>query len=237
MKIILALFISCCAAVAQVNTLYTGLRVTNGMAVTSVAASTPANTNLFFQENFEGVGYQNTWTPGGATPYADPDATNVVMQGTNVCDIGAAATFTYTASEFTAKSEVYGKFMVNKSDIGSGQNNSAKLTLSRTGVANDLEIAFQAGGIIGVKHGSVTATGTYAMGEGTNYWVWFHFATGTGANGVAEVRVANSDSKPASADVSLTNGDATQSPSAVSLQSAVELAYFDDIKLSESDFQ
>jgi hypothetical protein len=196
----------------------------------------PAAPTYFFQENFEGDGYQNTWTPGGATPYANPDTNSPVMQGTNACGIGLATTFTYAASEFTAKDEVWGKFMVNKADTGSGQNNSAKLTLSRTGVANDLEIAFQAGGIIGVKHGTVNVTGAYTMGEGTNYWIWFHFAKGTGANGVAEVFVSTSDSRPGSAEVVLTSGDGTASPSAVSMQATAEQAFFDDIKLSETGY-
>lgn len=193
--------------------------------------------SYFFQENFEGVGYQNTWTPGGAEPYADPDSTNVVMQGTNCCSIGSAATFTYTASEFTAKTTVCGKFMVYKSDPGSGQNNSAKLTLSRLGVANDMEIAMWAGGTIGVLHGTTATNGTYVMGQGTNYWVWFNFSKGTGTNGVLKVWVNDSDSRPGTPDVDLSSGDGMNNPTAVSLQATAELAYFDDIKLSESDFQ
>ena len=201
----------------------------------TASASTP-NTNFFFWEDFDA--HTNPWTPILGTGINLRFTVNPI-QGSYSGSV-SNDTFVYTYATFSAKDVVYGKFRfrVDSEPTGDG----ARFTLSRVGVDDDMIIQFRYTlGHVKVWHGNSASAssvgGTLPTDLGVNYYCWFKWQKGTGANGVLDVYLSATDSRPETPDCSIANGVSTSQPTALSLQAQSSGSLvIDEIQLSETGF-
>jgi len=111
----------------------------------------------------------------------------------------------YATRSFTASDDVW-IFFVFYTPTGAGNNywlyvlDASDNVLAQIRNISDTSIR--------AMHGSSYTGSSYATTTGTKY-VWFHYAKGSGANGVAEVYVSTTTTKPGSATDATTTGTST----------------------------
>lgn len=110
----------------------------------------------------------------------------------------------YTTKDFSAQSDCWVFFAFNLDSLAA-QRNFFRLWSSAP--ATIVEVFVKTTGKMAIGHGGVySADGSFTVSINTTYYVWIHYTKGTGSNGVAELYVSSSATKPGSADCSLSNG-------------------------------
>lgn len=164
------------------------------------------------QENFEGTGYENSWTEAG-TGTIDKDYTGTVLEGSQSLRINLSSQSgrtTNTLSVDQAIIEAY--FLFRPVAIPSGQRQIWASKDSGGNYMGELQIN-ASGALIAQAGGGSTATTTGTLSAGTTYHVWVRVATGTGANGVCSVGFSTDGTRPTSGNnyKSSSNGTRTTS--------------------------
>ena len=202
---------------------------------TGGTAATPA---YLVSEDFEGAGYENSWTEsGGGT--IDEDYTTTVLVGSQSLGIVNASgqTTNYAYTNYTAQDNtyVYLRFRTNTLSVQreivnilDSSNNS--LCLVQAISTNDIRAT--TGG------GSVATVGMIT--NNVEYHFWVRYSKGTGSNGVCSVGFSTDGTEPTSGDnfVSKTNSTSTAQGSRLFLggyaNSTSILRIYDKIRVLET---
>lgn len=181
-----------------------------GGSIVATSGGGGGGVTLFFSEYFEGTGYDGgSWTSEGPGAGGEnPDYTTSPLEGSQSLRIAASDVINVVSPSFTAKTEVWGKLRVKCANETSAPRwiiqdastpaNLAEFRINNVGSGPQWQV---------LNNGGSTTLGS-AVTLGTTYYVWFHWAKGTGANSVTELFVSTSNAKPGSADVSITTGAA-----------------------------
>lgn len=192
-------------------------------------------------QNFETAttGYDNgeTWTALGSG--ITPTYTTSPLRGTQSLYINDGTSYALSPS-YTQTGEIWGHFVFQTSDGQPGNN----ATLLRWGDANLNNsygaVSLLTTGYLKIIHGTGTATATTTQlpnGSTGTYHVWFHWKKGTGANGEMEAYISTSNTRPGTAEVSLTNGSITSNTvqTKLSIDNPGSSIKFDQLYISNSD--
>lgn len=200
-RLIFLLLLTCLVAEAQVYLPHRRL------AFRKVASGGAAPSYLF-QENFEGAGYENSWTEAGAGTI-DEDNTAVVIAGSESLDINCSSAAGSAFISFTAADTIFVAF---KWRHASGNAVIASIRTSGASARATLNVA---SGVMRVQASGGTAndsTDALPADTTTDIWCWFEYVKGTGANAIARAGWSTDGSKPtftASAGKSCVSSDGT----------------------------
>lgn len=186
-----------------------------GAVAPAASCADTSCTGFLVCQNLEGTGYDNseTWVEDVGTP--NEDYTTTVLRGSQSLFITEGNTVYF---DLTASSEVYIHFRIRFTTDPAGDVEVMKLwnsafstifTFSRA----DTEIAV-------IHHGSDTTTTTATLAANTAYHLWIHYAKGTGANGVHDIRISTTATMPVSADASSSSGVSTTDADYLAFKSA-----------------
>ena len=168
--------------------------------------------SYFFEERFEGTGYQNTWTENGAnTGVCNEDYSTSPLEGTQ--GLLLSGTTQKASTGFTFPSDVaefWGFFKLRIDTalttnrvffewLNASATRVAGLTLSTTNTLTPIS---------GTLAGSATVD---AMSLATDYNIWIHFLKGSGANSVFSVGFSTGTTEVTGGNAfsSKTNGNCT----------------------------
>jgi len=148
--------------------------------------------SYFFEERFEGTGYQNSWTESG-TGTKDEDYTTSPLEGSQSLLLsGTAQTPQTTVVLSSDQSELWCFFRLRVDtapnvtrQIVQYRNSSAALV----GAVNLVVTTNALQARNGAQAGVATVDG---LTVGTDYNVWFYWKKGTGADGIARVGFSTS---------------------------------------------
>jgi hypothetical protein len=175
------------------------------------AAGGGGGPTYLLQENFEGSGYENTWTEAGTgtkdEDYATSPAPLVGSQSLRLAFASQNGTTTTALSADQGTCDVY--FQVNFAAIPA----SGKVFLRlRDASANTLvRIEIGSSNRFTLRHGTAAASTTDGLSTSTTYHVWISYAKGTGANGSATIAFSTTGTRPTSGNAyaAVTTGTAT----------------------------
>ena len=165
--------------------------------------------SYLFEENFEGTGYENTWTESG-TGTKDEDYATGPLEGSQSLRLVFAShnglTYaTLPSSEGTL--EWY--FMVNFATLPASGKVFARLRDASSNSLLRLEVS--TGNILRIRHGTGTVATVDTITTGTTYHIWLRYVKGTGSNGQGSVAFSTDGVRPTSGNsyAALTNGSLT----------------------------
>lgn len=194
------------------------------MNVTTVGGGVPAAASnecdgFLICENFEGAGAPSGWTAINETGTIDYDYTTTNLRGAQSLYLirsGWPGVSVYKA--FTAGSTIYAFVRARwASDFGDEQEIVRIADASNNSLAR---VSVRSGGsTFRLYHGTAYDNGPTPT-AGTTYFIWVRYTAGTGENGVAELHVSTTITKPASADVSLSTGTATADADRIQFKSS-----------------
>ena len=209
-----------------------------GSITVATAASAPADTNTYLlNENFEGTGTPSGWTvSSGAKVDFDYATSPAPLSGAQSLQV--QSTDNYARFDFTAQSEVWGKFIWRSpSTLGTDKimafRDSSGAEIFKAQITGVGTYYFQA------VCGTGTADTAAAISTDTTYYVWVYYKSGSGANAGYRIWFSTTDSKPADGSTSSagdTNGSRTTNAERIYLTSAnLSNNYlFDDAKVAAS---
>lgn len=185
-------------------------------------AFTPASSYLL-QENFEGTGYELSWTE---TSTPDEDYTTTVLAGSQ--SWFADATTKYAHANFTAQDDcwAYALYRFN----GTPGANSIVFSLRNSSDAELCSFRHRSANTPQAGPGSPTAGS--ALSSGTTYHVWLHYIKGTGANATTELYISTTGTRPGSPTSVATNSTGTTQASRIRISGHSGGAIFDKIRVS-----
>ncbi len=173
-----------------------------------------------FTENFDGstlcaTGYTetctNTWVVSGSgsgTLDFDNAAAPAPLEGTYSLRIVYTDDARQVHGTFDSTNEVWGYLMVNWDTLPTGPNHFLKLRNSSS--ANQAYFYFNSdtSKLVGV-HGTVASSdGATTILVDTTYHIWFHYKI-SASPGILELFLSTNSTKPGTAEITITNGDAT----------------------------
>lgn len=139
------------------------------------------------EENFEGTGFENTWTiEGGGT--VDPDYTGVVLNGSQSLRVAstnvamARARHDFPSGPY---SELWGYFRLQMIALPSTTRQFFRLRDGSATVVFTLQVT--SGGMIGVVAGGTGGNTVSAVTAGNTFNFWWHWKKGTGSNAIGSV--------------------------------------------------
>jgi len=190
-------------------------------------------------QNFEGTGTDNgeTWTKGGTTANVDFDATGVILRGAQSCSITNAGE-AYSIHLGANLAEFWFHTMYQTAALSTGDHldliqirDSADATFLTIRIRN----VSPGPPVMQIKNGTIySGNGTTTVAIDTVYHIWGYYKN----DGHATVWLGTNTSRPASAEVTMTNGDSTASAHSVKLyrRSETMLEYFDQVLLDDAEF-
>lgn len=167
-----------------------------------VPAAGGAGPTYLFQESFEGTGYENSWTEDLGSPNED-DTTPAPYHGTHSLSVVLDNRITLNTT-WTAPSTAYCFFAIywtsDATDfVVQGRNGTTDLWLLQRNSDDTFRL----------YHGSSfqNTASTFAVGA----WVyfWLDYTAGGGTDGVANVYISTTTTKPGSPTITVSNGTAT----------------------------
>jgi len=165
-------------------------------------------------QNLEGAGYDHseTWTEtvGGTV---DEDYTDTILRGAQSLSINDSSGDNLTYSTFTATSPLYFFFRFRPVSMPTG-NNSILTIRTATATMAYLSLNGDTGELRGY-HGTSYEAAATTLTDGTTYFIWGHYVTGSGADGVLNVWIDTDRTKPASAEITVTNGTSIADPTRI----------------------
>lgn len=158
--------------------------------------------SYLFHETFDATGYDDTgWVETGTV---DEDYTTVALEGTQSLYIADATAYTLNSLS-DSLAELYVHLMFRTSDA-SPASQTTIFSMS-SGTTNLFYLQLRTTGVLRLYHGTTVVNGTHTLSNDTAYHVWLYYKKGTGANGVATAWYGTDKDKPASAEISITNGN------------------------------
>lgn len=198
------------------------LRSSTSLPLGSASDGTSPPASPLRAQNFEGTGYDNgeTWIEGGTLGIVDEDYTGVVLKGSQSLRLQSVNNDTvYSYNTFTGISEVWGFFRMKWVTKTSGTT-FHQLRNNVSVVLLELKVNSGASATVTLTSGGQTATTTSTMAVGTEYYVWYHYLKGSGANATAEVWFSNTSVKPGdgtAGHAKVTNSNSTTDAAEVAL--------------------
>jgi len=182
-------------------------------------------------EGFEGTGAPTNWASSGTV---DWDATDVVLTGVQSCKINsdlAIAQYQPTV----AADEFYVFFQFKPTAVATTGSRNLLLFYSSTS-AVQASVYINASKIQ-IGHGTSIATGSTTLIAETKYYLWCYWVKGTGSDGVINVHLSTTKTKPASPEVSIINGSTTLQTNRIRLYAAAQTmpVWFDEFVLSSAE--
>ena len=155
-------------------------------------------------EDFEGTGTPTGWTGTATINYDYTPA----IHGTESAKITDTGTTYVTTPDFAAQSDVWVFGAFNYSAVtadaiilylrNATSGNAGYLSIRQS----DMKIRFY--------HGTTSpSVGTTTISTGTTYYYWIHYIKGTGSDGVSQIYLSTTTTRPSSPELSATNGSGT----------------------------
>lgn len=162
------------------------------------SVSVSAGPTYLVQEDFEGSGYQLTWTENGSGTLNEDYTTNV-FNGTHALYINMAGNNGRTTNVFgTALATNYVYFALRMVSIPGATRRLCAIQSS--GSTHSILQIDTSGRLIIQSIGGTAQTTVGALSVGTWYHVWMESRKGTGANGYANVAFSTDGTRPTSGD-------------------------------------
>jgi hypothetical protein len=216
----------------------TGLSAVNG--VTSISAlngvsATLGGASYLLEDNLEHVdsaaaataGWTNTGTPtwGYATSPAPLEGSRSLAIGNNS---------TTVVRSFSATGEIWAYFIVHITASSGNAGFFRILNSSDETVFRLLRI--DTDNQLRIYNGTAAVTAANLMDEAATRHIWIRYVKGTGSNGVGEVYVSTTATKPGSPTLTITNGNATTDAVKVQFDNAVVFitVIWDKLRISAS---
>jgi len=203
--------------------------VTSQGVLSAVARKSVAGGSLLIDEDCEGTGTPSGWTDTGSV---DWDEAVTVLAGSKSLKIPNSASAIYTEYSFTGGSSRYLKMLIRIDNSPGGIRDVASF---RDSSGSEIARLENQNNNFKIVHGS-TSSGTAAFSDDTLYYVWLEYTAGSGSDGVLDFYFATTDSKPGSADLSITTGTSTSDCARLRLggESFANAMFYDNIQVSES---
>lgn len=165
-------------------------------------AAPPAGPTYLISEDFEGVGTASGWTNAGTVNW-NYVTSPAPLFGAESWFGGAAAGSTSPA--FAPQSNVWAFFtFVRTADPSTGTRYICAFQDGAGAPLLSLRI-----GSSTMQHGSVSGAGGFTFTLNTQYFIWLHYIQGTGTNGIAEVYISTTTTRPGSPTGTFSTGTAT----------------------------
>ena len=187
-------------------------------------------------QNFEGAGYDNgeIWTSGGVT--VNPDEATTVLRGSQSLSISDTGANPWVYSPlFTAQAHVYGHFMFRTTDVTQAAAGQYIFELWNGEEASLGAIYLAYNGVLRGYHGTATANGSTLVND-TTYHIWWEYIAGSGSDGVLNIWLSTSTTKPGSPDVSINTGTSTLAVDNVGMSSSRTgpVNYYDQVYVDDA---
>jgi len=176
-------------------------------------------------------------TAGGWTSTSTPlwgyNTAPAPLQGLYSYAVNSSLDVSYKT--FTAASEVWAflTFVPDATMLGSSGDLFSLRDASGTVVAKVTQ--FSTTGSLRCYNGTTnSATGSLVMTAGTQYYCWIRYKAGTGANGITQVWISTTTTKPGTVDCEKTNGNATTDAQRINIGGTglSALVIYDTIRVS-----
>jgi hypothetical protein len=196
-------------------------------------------TGMLVCQNAEGTGYDNseTWTETSTT---NEDYTTVHLRGSQSIQSGTGVANGESYYDMTDSGTVYGHFLFETSAIPVGDHDKIFALMNSTVDTFYMYIQLRDAGTLALVCGtSFLGPGATTLSVNTMYHIWFKYIKGTGANAQCSLWIGTTTSRPASAELSTTTGDATVDAATVWLHSYSEAGHwniYDQILLKTTEF-
>lgn len=182
------------------------------------------------QQDFEGTGYDNSesWTESGTV---DEDYTSTILDGSQSCQVQAGTTTTRDWSS-PALSTAYVYCILQSTTPGANGN---LITLQSSDGSAMTSMSYLAAGTFRISQGVQNSTAT-AVVSGTTYHIWIRYVKGVGNNGVSDLYVSTTSTKPGSPTVSLVTGSGSQDVTKIQLRTPSGVnSIFDKLRVDDAD--
>lgn len=158
-------------------------------------AVAPAASALLIDENFEGAGTPSPWTVGAGSPNFDNTASPLSGSQDLMMTDG---TFDYAKATFTGSTEVWCQFEFKLSSAPLGV--TQLFFLLDVGLTKYVNLVIDGNSQLIISDSTSGTLGitTDALSAATKYWVFYHAAKGTGANGVADIEFSTTSTRTGS---------------------------------------
>lgn len=222
-------------AIASVKT-FRGLAIASVKTINGL--DNTAASSYLLSENFEGTGYENSWTETGTgTQDEDYSTSGLSLEGSQCLRLAATAQTLITSSTFTAQSTAWAYFLFR---FVSSTSTNVVFQFQNSSAVEVLRMRITTGGVLDVRAGGGTNQAvTDAMSTGTTYHVWVGYTVGSGSNAVASVGFSTDGTRPTSGTkfAQSTNGTATTNADRIRFGAvgSVTMEYIvDKIRVSDS---
>jgi hypothetical protein len=162
------------------------------------------------QENFEGTGYELSWTEAAGTPDEDYATAPAPLAGSHSLRLdGTSVTQRADSPAFATTTDLWVYMLFNPTTLpGSGNNDFFHIRNSTTQV---LAAQLNASGTVRVSVGNNSLSTVSTMSAGTTYHVWVHYIAGSGSNAFGSIAFSTDGTKPTSGNpyTEITTGTST----------------------------
>jgi hypothetical protein len=197
--------------------------------------------SFLVHQNFEGTGYDNseTWiATTGTGGSIDPDEATTVLRGSQSLRIYAGDSGQVSQTKITLGTtygDVWAFWRVRiGSTLPAADTSFVRLLDGVDGIAGYVMIRATGNGKI--FHGTAEASALSIWSPNVTYYAWWHWTRGTGSDGLSQLYISTSSTRPASPITTLTSGNASTSPNTLQLRSLNQATlYFDQVQLSASE--
>jgi hypothetical protein len=173
-------------------------------SVTNNSTQTPAYNR--FEERCEGTGTPSGWTDGGSPDWDNTTA----LVGSQSLLLASASDNTYTPT-FTSSSELWVHFVYRFSAIPA--SSTTVFAMRESGTHRPYMSQRTTTGVWRIYNGGGTYDSpSFTPTAGTTYYVWWRYKAGTGAgDGISQVYISTSSTRPGSPDIDNQTTNATAS--------------------------
>jgi len=155
------------------------------------------------EENCDGTGTPSGWNDFGTMNW-DYTTSPAPLEGTQSLRVNGGGSQAGSYKTFSGLDTAYGYFIFHPVAMS---NFEYLLRVQTTGFGNCLQVR-RGSGTWSIIHGTVESNAS-TMSDGNTYHVWWDYTKGTGADGVANLYISATTTKPGSPTVTITNGDGT----------------------------
>lgn len=181
------------------------------------SAAAGGDASLLIDESWEGSFPPSGWTAnnGDTTQFS---SAGLSMEGSFVLrqlESAGSPTMKYTLA--ADKAELWFKIQYRQNALPS-EAGDLFVIYAANGTTKLACFWEDASGYLFTSQGSVDSSGHYASAANTTYDIWGHYKAGTGSNGIMEMFVDTTSTKPGSPSATVTAGDATGSARVLDVQ-------------------
>ena len=188
-------------------------------------------------QNMEGTGYDNgeTWSeyPTGDC-VINEDYTTTVLRGSQSAYMATTSgDGCWLYHSFTAGSPRYAFARVRPVSLPSSYWSNPLMLFDSTPATDLVNFNVYSDGTTAIYHGAESASCT-TLSAGTTYFMWIEYTKGTGTDGIVNMYIATTGTKPASPTCSVTSGTATADAGYLISNSSHDAFIIDQIMVSTS---